>query len=266
MIKHLLRTLPVLIMLCLSACKSSQELINTYNFFETNGDTLNTLVRQLKEPVIQRNDILSIMVHSATLNQEQAQVFNLLNSNQSSGGGGANVATQGYLVDFEGNIRLPIIGAVRAEGLTKTALNKELVAKLATYIKDPVINIRFLNFKVMLMGEVASQGPQTFPNERATIVDAIGQAGGLTATGKRTNILVFREHPDGKRTCDTLNLNDARIFGANAYQLQQNDVVYVAPYKNKLKGVNVNPTIYRDIPFIISMFSTLLLLINLVFK
>jgi polysaccharide export outer membrane protein len=266
MVKTLTKLLPVLLWVAFSACKSSQELINTYNYFETHSDTLNSLTKQLKEPVIQKNDLLSIMVHSTSLNQEQAQVFNLLNSNQGGGGGGMNITTQGYLVDFEGNIRLPMIGAVKAEGLTKSALNKELVTRLSPYIKDPVINIRFLNFRVMMMGEIQSPGPQTFPNERATIVDAIGQAGGLTATGKRTNIMVFREHPDGKRTVDTLNLNDARVFGADAYQLQQNDIVYVSPYKNKLKGVNANPTIYRDIPFAISLFSTLLLLINLVFK
>lgn len=265
MLKNLQRTLPVFFLLVFAACRNSQELINTYNYFEKHGDTLNTLVRQLKEPVIQKNDILSIMVHSASLNQEQAQVFNVLNSGQTSGGGNT-IATQGYLVDFEGNINMPVIGKIKAAGLTKTVLYSDLVKKLSPYVKDPVLNIRFVNFRVMMMGEVATQGPQTFPNERATIVDAIGQAGGLTVTGKRTNIMIFREHEDGRRSCDTLDINDARVFGAESYQLQQNDVVYVSPYKNKLKGINTNPTIYRDIPFIISLFSTLLLLVNLVFK
>jgi polysaccharide export outer membrane protein len=263
MLKHLLRTLPVLFLLAFTACRNSQELINTYNYFEKHGDTLSTLVHQLKEPVIQKNDILSITVHSASLNQEQVAVFNVLST---SVGGGSGANTSGYLVDFEGNISMPVIGKIKAAGLTKTSLNNNLVEKLAPYVKDPVINIRFTNFRVMMMGEITTQGPQLFPNERATIIDAIGQAGGLTTTGKRTNILVFRELENGTRTCDTLNINDARIFGADAYQLQQNDVVYVSPYKNKLKGINTNPTIYRDIPFIISLFSTLLLLVNLVFK
>ena len=252
-----------LLLLAFSACQSSKELLRDYNYFEKNGDTLQTLVRKLSEPIIQKNDQLSIMVHSASLNQDQAEVFNLLNR---PAAGGAGITTQGYLVDFDGYVNLPVIGRQQAAGLTKTALAKVLVEKISPYIKDPVINIRFLNFRVMLLGEVASKGPQTFPNERATIVDAIAQAGGLTDQGMRTNIMVFRELPDGRHHVDTVNMNDARIFGANAYQLQQNDVVYVSPNTNKLKSINTNPTLYRDIPFITSMVSTALALLFLIFR
>ena len=254
----------VLLTFLMVACRSSKEFIQEYGYFEKHGDTLKTLVKKLKEPVFQKNDQLSITVHSASLNQEQAAVFNVLNAQ--AGGAATGAATQGYLVDFDGNISMPVIGKVKVEGLTKTQLNNDLIKKIAPYVKDPVVNIRFLNFRVIMMGEVAAKGVQTFTNERATIVDAIAQAGGLTEMGKRSNILVFRENPDGTKKTDTLNINDVRIFGSDAYQLQQNDIVYVSPIPNKLKALNTNPTLYRDVPFIISLFSTLLLLVNLLFK
>ena len=265
MFKNIIYTI-VLILITFTSCKTTKEMMDDFNYFEKNGDSLTSIIKVLKEPVIQISDQLSIVVSSASLNQEQAAVFNLLNSSNSGGGGGLALMTQGYLVDFDGNIRLPVIGNVKAAGLTKSTLNDSLVARISPYVKDPVINIRFLNFTVNVLGEVSSKGPVRISNEKATLIDVISLAGGLTNQGKSNNIMVFRNLPNGSFTVDTLNINDARVFGSNYYQLQQNDLVYVSPNKNKLRQISTNPLIYRDIPFFLSLTSAVFLFLNLIIK
>ena len=238
--------LSVIILTLLTACRPSKQTVTDYIYFEKNLDTLNTLIKKLEEPVIKVNDILSINVSSASLNQEQTTVFNLLNNG-------------GYLVDYDGTITMPIIGKTRAEGLTKNQLNDSLSIKLTPYVKNPVLNTRFSNFRVLLMGEVRTVGWTSFPNERATIVDAIGQAGGITDLGMRENILLIRDKPNGAREYHTLNLNDARIFASPYYQLQQNDIVYVLPNNTKLiQYERQNSPFFRDLPIYLALITSIL--------
>jgi polysaccharide export outer membrane protein len=238
--------LSLILLSLLTACRPSKQTVTDYIYFEKNLDTLNTLIKKLEEPVIKVNDILSINVSSASLNQEQTTVFNLLNN-------------AGYLVDYDGTITMPIIGKTRAEGLTKNQLNDSLSIKLTPYVKNPVLNTRFSNFRVLLMGEVRSVGWSSFPNERATIVDAIGQAGGITDLGMRENILLIRDKPNGAREYHTLNLNDARIFASPYYQLQQNDIVYVLPNNTRLiQYERQNSPFFRDLPIYLALITSIL--------
>lgn len=230
------------------ACRPSKEAVNNFIYFEQNLDTINTLVKTLEEPIIKRNDILNITVSSASLDQTQAQVFNMLNGGGGAGGGGG-MGMMGYLVEYDGTITLPLIGSIKAEGLTKKALTDTLTRRLQPYVRNPVLNIRFLNFRVLLLGEVRSTGWQTFSNERATLVEAIGQAGGLTDLGLRENILLIRENPEGRREYHTIDLNDAAVFASPYYQLQQNDIVYVLPNNTKLlQYERQNSPFFRDLP------------------
>jgi polysaccharide export outer membrane protein len=250
--------LSLILLFLLTACRPSKQTVTDYIYFEKNLDTLNTMIKKLEEPVIKINDILSINVSSASLNQEQTNVFNLLN-NPNAGGGGGGGGMMGYLVDYDGTITMPIIGKTRAEGLTKNQLNDSLSIKLTPYVKNPVLNTRFSNFRVLLMGEVRGVGWQTFPNERATIVDAIGQAGGLSDLGMRENILLIRDKPNGAREYHTLNLNDARIFASPYYQLQQNDIVYVLPNNTKLiQYERQNSPFFRDLPIYLALITSIL--------
>ena len=249
--------LSVILLSLLTACRPSKQTVTDYIYFEKNLDTLNTMIKKLEEPVIKINDLLSINVSSASLNQEQTNVFNLLNNPNAGGGGGGG--SVGYLVDYDGTITMPIIGKTRAEGLTKNQLNDSLSIKLTPYVKNPVLNTRFSNFRVLLMGEVRGVGWQTFPNERATIVDAIGQAGGITDLGMRENILLIRDKPNGAREYHTLNLNDARIFASPYYQLQQNDIVYVLPNNTKLiQYERQNSPFFRDLPIYLALITSIL--------
>lgn len=247
-----------------AGCKPAQQTISDFRYFEQSLDTLNSLVKKLEEPRLKVNDILNVNISSGSLNQEQTEVFNLLNMGARGGGGvgGAGGGMQGligYLVDYDGSITFPIIGKVPAAGLTKQQFSDTLAMRLEPYVKNPVMNIRFINFRVLLMGEVREAGWQTFQNERATIVDAIGQAGGLTDLAQRENILLIRELPDGKREYHRLNINDARIFASPFYQLQQNDIVYVLPNNTRLiQYQRQNSPFFRDLPVYTAIITSIL--------
>jgi polysaccharide export outer membrane protein len=252
-----------LLVIAAAACRPTKETVTDFVYFEKNLDTLNSIIKKLEEPRIKNNDILSINVSSASLDQTQTEVFNLLNNAAMQGGGGmagpGGAALRGYLVDYDGTITLPIIGKVPAVGLTKTELNDTLVKRLSPFVKNPVLNIRFMNFQVLVMGEIAGRGWQSFPNERATVVEAIMQAGGLTDLGSRENIMVIREQPGGKREYHTLNLNDARIFADPWYQLQQNDIVYALPNETRLlRFQRQNSPFFRDLPLYIGLITSVI--------
>lgn len=156
---------------------------------------------------------------------------------------------QSYLVDTNGNIAFPVIGEVRLAGLTKTEAIRLLQEKLSPFLKDPIITIKFLNYKITILGEVARPGQYTIKNERITILEALGLAGDMTPYGKRNTILVTREQ-NGKLEFARLNLNSNDIFESPYYFLQQNDVVYVEPN-------NVRAIASQNISLYLSMITTL---------
>lgn len=245
------------------ACRPTKQTVTDFVYFEKNLDTLNQIIKTLEEPRVKHNDILSINVSSASLDQSQATVFNLLNNGgmQAGGGGGGMGAAGlfGYLVDYDGTISMPILGKIPVVGYTKNQLADTIRKRLEPYVMNPVLNIRFVNFQVLVMGEIAGRGWQNFPNERATVVEAIMQAGGLTDLGSRENVMVIREMPGGKREYRTLNLNDARVFAHPWYQLQQNDIVYALPNETRLLRVQrQNDPFFRDLPLYIGLITSII--------
>ena len=103
---------------------------------------------------------------------------------------------------------------------------------LKDYTKDPVVNVKFLNYDFSVLGEVGHPGKFEMENERTTILDALGLAGDIRVFGKRDNILVIREI-DGKREFGRVNLLSKDIFKSPYYYLKTNDVVYVEPVRAK---------------------------------
>jgi polysaccharide biosynthesis/export protein len=153
------------------------------------------------------------------------------------GGGGATVGgggepMTGYFVDQEGFIDFPILGRFDVKQKTLNEVKSLLYNKLKTYLKDPVVNIRFLNLKISVLGEVARPGTIRLTNKRVTIFEAIGLAGDMTPYSNRTNILLIREQ-NGRRFIKRINLQSSKVFTSPYYYLQQNDVVIVDPNKTK---------------------------------
>ncbi len=209
----------------------------TYFNDATDTTILNSIVN--KEPLIQRKDILSISISS--LNTEASFVFNTTNtfviSNTSASG--SNTQSSGYLVDENGFIQLPILGNIKAENFTKAQL-KENITNLIIEKKllvDPIVNIRHLNFEVSVIGEVNRPTVITVPNEKITLLKALGLAGDITIYGKKDNVLLIREK-EGVKEIRHLNLNDKNFLYSPYNNLQPNDIIYVEPNKNKLASVS----------------------------
>ena len=207
------------------------------------------------EPVIQKNDLLQIQVYSASVDPRVDAPYNLpMQSSGTTGGGG------GFLVDANGNIEYPRVGTNQVEGLTKQQLADVIKSRLAGQLTDPVVIVRFQNYKVTILGEVSSQGSFSVPTEKLTILEAIGLAGGVSEFGKKDGIKVLRES-NGKREVGIIDITSEDIFESPYYQLSQNDVVIVEPSNLKYKREQKQETTQR-IAFSLSIITSILFIYN----
>ena len=204
----------------------------TYFSDQKNGSFAAPSVPKL---VIQPNDLLSISVSS--LNAEASAVFNQANNSGANTNNTTTTTTTatGFLVDGAGNIQYPFLGQVQVAGLTKDELKDKLTKALVDkkLLVDPILTVRFLNFKVTVLGEVAHPTVVTVPSERISLLEAIGLAGDLTIYAQRDNVLVIRDE-DGQKVTHRLNLNSTELFTSPYFYLKSNDVVYVEPNKSKV--------------------------------
>lgn len=207
---------------------------------------------------IQINDVLDIKVHSQDL--VTAAPFNLLPTSGNMNVNDPNLyQLQGYLVDENGAIDFPVLGKIMVMGKTKEEVKNLLVEQLKTYLKNPVVNIRFLNFKITVSGEVNRPGAFQVYNERITLSEIITMAGDLTDYANRTNILIVREI-DGERTFGRIDMNASNFFVSNYYYLQQNDFIYIEPLPAKRGAVRDNSN--KILPFVSAVVSIAALLIS----
>ena len=191
------------------------------------------------ESIIQKSDVLSIYVTSP--NPEATAVFNNSNLPVITSTTGISTISQsiGYLVDNDGNIQFPILGITQAAGLTKKQLAQKISSTLveSRQLKDPIVTVRFLNYRVTVLGEVNRPTVVTVANEKISLLEALGLAGDLTIYGKRDNVLLIREEA-GKTTTRRINLNSEELFNSPYYYLKTNDVIYVEPNKTKIASVS----------------------------
>ena len=158
--------------------------------------------------------------------------------------GGQNVSQQrlvGYLVNQDGNIDFPILGEIHVEGLTRMQVTELIKKRLIEeeLIKDPIVTVQFLNFKVSVIGEVGRPGTFDISGDRITLLEALSMAGDLTIYGRRDRVAVIREK-DGKRSILYHDLRSSDIFQSPCYYLQQNDILYVEPNNAKTGQSRIN--------------------------
>ena len=240
----------------------------SYNYIENVSDTMSKGAVKDFEPVIQKNDVLSILVYSNSTQPEISDILynprGLSGTTGSSSGGGSSTgsATSGYMVDMDGDIVFPRLGKIRAEGLTKRQLADTITSKI-TDLENPTVVVRFLNYRITVLGEVGHQGTFTIPYEKVTIFEALGLAGDIPVTGKKDVVRVLRE-VNGNREIGTIDLTSKDVFESPYYNLQQNDVVFVDVKKLKVKQVDQSLALQR-ITFGLSLIASIALLYN-VFK
>lgn len=229
------------------------------NYVEDLSDTAMRREVLIKEPLIQKNDLLHIQVYSASTRPEIDALYNLPSA-QGSGGGGSS-QLMGVLVDQKGNLEFPRIGTIRAEGLTKSELAAVIKGRLQGQLESPSVMIRFLNFRITVMGEVNSPGVLNIPTERLTLLEALGMAGDITEFGQKKQVRILREN-NGQREVGIIDVTSQRMFESKYYQLQQNDVILVEATRYKVRQTE-QQRIAAQLGFALSIITSIALLYNI---
>lgn len=225
-----------ILVLLLTSCGSRKELVyyQDIDSFKINTSNYTSF--------LQPDDLLTIIVKGET--PEAVAPYNM--PNIAYPGTDARVFEVQrlftYLIDSEGNINFPSLGKVKIGGLTRIDAENLLLQKLSLYVTNPKVDLRILNFKVSVQGEVNRPGTFPISSERITLLEAISLAGDLTVYGKRTNVLVIRES-DGVKSVQRIDLTKSDFINSPYYYLRQNDVVYIEPNKTKVNSSVVGPNI-----------------------
>lgn len=201
-------------------------------------------VSTVKDPIFVQGDLLNICIYAsdptavAQFNKGQyltpEGAISKTSNNNNTAGTNTTSLTDYYLVDAEGNIDYPVIGRIHIAGKTKEQLAREIKdAIYPRYIKiEPTIDIRLMNFRVTILGQVKSPGVYQSDNERMNILEALAKAGDLDIRGDRENVLLYRTNADGTREVHRLNLHDKSLLLSPYFNLQQNDFIYITPNRS----------------------------------
>jgi polysaccharide export outer membrane protein len=249
----------VLFSLFLFACSNEKSLVN-FRKTNNNQDTISVAVTYV--PKIQTGDILSIYVNS--LSPEASSFFNPYKVGVASNGSGDNNNNNnnnnnaGYLVDASGDIELPLVGNIKVTGRTTSQVRDTLKVLLRPYLKEPTVLVRFLNFKVSLLGEVARPNVYNIPNEMITLPEALSMAGDLTPFARRDSIQIIRD-VNGKKEFGYVNLTNRSVFSSKYYYLHANDLVYVKPSKIKAQQ---NDRSFQFVSLGISLISLIVIILR----
>jgi polysaccharide biosynthesis/export protein len=261
-----------------SSCVDAKKTI----YFNNIQDTVLTHQVMNLEPVIRKSDLLLISVSS--LNPEASMVFNSPNFVNASGGGGGGTGgvtpagsaapvnpassssslLNGYLVNTDGEVKFPVIGNIKAEGLTKKQLEDQITRELVSrkLLIDPIVTIRFMNFRVTVIGEVARPSTINVTNERISILEALGLAGDLTIYGKRENVLLIREEGTDK-IIHRMDLTSKDVLSSPYYYLKTNDIVYVEPNNARISSTSRTQQL---LPIVLSALSFIAIIVTYTLK
>ncbi len=224
----------------LHSCKPKQNMVYMSN------DNFEQEVSQARYEGlhIQEGDILEIVVSS--LDDLAIKPFNkttMASTGEAGGNGALRLGNNEYMVNSEGYISFPVMGDIYTKGMTKQQLKADLENRLKQYLIDPLVTLRLVNFNISILGDVKAPGQKTSSTEKLNIFQAIALAGDMNDSANRTNVKLVRyDEEKGKDQMISLDLSEASIVNSPYYYLQQNDILYIEPDKNKQIAANTtNP-------------------------
>ena len=228
----------ILMSLFITSCSSDRNLV--YFSDLPASQNYEAPIKNYVQPTIQPDDIISITVSS--LNPESNVLFNnvILPIAANSGTIAASKSGEGYQVDKSGFINFPVIGKIMLAGLTKEQAIEKMTSEIKVHVKNPIVNVRFMNFKVTVIGEVNAPATFVVATEKINVLEALGLAGDMTEFGRRENVLIIREQQGVRRTA-RVNLNNKDVLNSPFFYLQQNDIIYVEP-DNHTKTAQTAPS------------------------
>ena len=257
--------LVLLFCVLLSSCKTSEKVVYLQDVLLNQPES----VQESSGITIQPTDMLSIVI--SCKDPELAAMFNLPVISYQAGSevvsGAGSQRLMGYVVDEAGNIDFPILGKLQVAGLNRWELQEKIKKELAAadLLKDFVVTVEFMNFKVSILGEVNKPGSYTIQGDKITLLEALSMANDLTIYGKRDGVYVIREE-NGERTTYRLDLRSAEIFQSPVYYLKQNDIIYVEPNTVRAGQSTINENSMKSVNLWISIGSFLSSLGVLLFK
>lgn len=238
------------------SCSNTRKLV----YFNDVGNNSFSGVSKSNDMLIAPNDILSITISS--LNPEASAIFNPNKESaiKTTTVTGSNTERGGYLVDPEGNIQLPVLGKIKTAGLNKAQLKDNITKMLLNQklLKDPLVEIRFLNYEVTVLGEVGRPTVITVPSEKISMLKALGLAGDLTIFGRRDNVLLIREE-NGQKITRKIDLTSRDFLQSPYYYLEPNDVVYVQPNKARASQATMWPQL---VPILLTGLSVVVIVLD----
>jgi polysaccharide export outer membrane protein len=248
----------------LIACKSSKSEIKPFFQDKVAGYPASVDVYIPQVSRIQKEDLLGITVSS--LNKESNDILNFSNVNPLSlaalpGGGGGGAQPIGYSVDSSGYIVMAFIGKIQVGRLSLESAQEKIRASLNVFIKEPAVNIRFMNHKYVVLGEVNKAGTYNLLDDRTTLIDAIASAGDLSIFAKRDSITIIRIVNE-KRVIGKVSLMNRDIFKSPYFYIRNGDVIYVEPIAEKVIPQPLNNRL-RNLQVFTTIVGTVLILASL---
>jgi polysaccharide export outer membrane protein len=238
----------VIPLMLITSCAAKRDLVYFSNM--ANATVVNNSQTQ-QEVRIHQNDIVSVSVNS--LNEESNKLFSMPN---------IQPGKEGYKVNKDGTIQLPLIGEFKIEGMNVEEAQTAIALELKKHVKSPVVDVRLINFKVTVIGEVNKPATFIISDEKVNLLEALGLAGDMTVYGKRENVLIIRNE-GGNKSMTRLNLNNLESMNSPYFNLKQNDIVYVEPDRSKAVEYSQNT---RLLPVVIASISALAVLAAVLLK
>ncbi|MBS1627474.1 MAG: polysaccharide biosynthesis/export family protein [Bacteroidetes bacterium] len=205
----------------LSSCASVKKSQFDFLMFQRGLDSMGKV--NAEEILIKPSDKLNIQFYTqATTAQDQTEIFNLLNKS-------------GYTVDINGNLSFPIIGMVKAAGLTNKQLADTLIKLSAPYIKNPFVNVVQQPIKVFLLGNLKKQDVVALPPENANLLYLFALSGGENSNSDIRKVMVIREDSLKNRKANIVDMTSGAFFTSPVFQLQTNDLIYINPNSRYLR-------------------------------
>lgn len=239
-------------LMMLSGCAARRDLV----YFSNMAETATVNKSQDQQVLIKRGDVVNVTVNSLS-----PESNNLFYGNKNMGTN-PRPGSEGYKVDKNGNIQLPLIGEIKIEGLSVEDAQTAIASQLIKHVKSPVVDLRLSNFKITVIGEVNKPATFIINDEQVNVLEALGLAGDMTVYGRRENVLIIRNE-DGNKTMTRLNLNKLESMKSPYFTLKQNDIVYIEPDRSKAVEYSQNT---RMMPLVIASISAIAVLAAVLLK
>jgi polysaccharide export outer membrane protein len=238
-----------------TACKTTQP--SAYFTTLTKDTTIIGATPNDYESTIQKGDQLSIAVTS--LSPTEDAIFNQGAATSTS------PALTGFTVYPDGSVLLHRLGRVKVEGLTRRQLAAKLEKDLLPYMKEPIVNVGYMNHKVTVIGEVG--GPQIIqmPEEQLSLLEVLVKSGGIKSTGLANKVMIIREQGNNKQV-KYVNMEDHSIFNSEWYYVKPNDIVYVKNDEKQRLKAEKSQKLQTTISLVMTGLSFFFIVIDRIFR